>query len=212
MRRPVWVAATVAAVAASSALADSREVSIGVRNSLLRWGEQATLFGSISSPKADEKVVIEVKECGQPTPDLRALSWAYTQAGGSWSVDMGARASSQFRAVWGDDRSSTVRVQQRPFVSVVIRPGNRGEAGVQAIYPFRGKRVSIQVFDKQTRAWKQVQTVKLTEQGGGGSGSYTWTSGKFRPKVPKNAQMRGVLPLSQAKPCYLAGYSGIVQT
>ncbi len=57
---------------------------------------------------------------------------------------------------------------------------------------------------------EQVQTVKLTEQGGGGG--YIWTSGKFRPKVPRNAQMRGVLPLSQAKPCYLAGYSGIVQT
>lgn len=59
--------------------------------------------------------------------------------------------------------------------------------GLQAIYPFWGKRVSIHVFDKSTRAWKQVQTAKLTEHGGGG---YMWTSGKFRPRVPTNVQMR----------------------
>jgi hypothetical protein len=81
---------------------------------------------------------------------------------------------------------------------------------VQAIYPFWGKRVSIQVFDTRTRGSKQVQTVKLTELGGGGG--YVWTSGEFRPKVPTDAQVSGVLPLFQAKPCYVAGYSGIVQT
>ncbi len=210
MRRAAWIAAAIAAVAVTPALAGSSNVTIAVRNSILRWGQQATLYGAIASTKADEKVVIEVKECGLPNTSFRALSWVYTQAGGGWSVDMGARVSSEYRAVWGAERSASVRVQQRPYVTVVIRPGNRGEVGVNAIYPFWGKRVSIQVFDKQTRVWKQVQTVKLTEQGGGGG--YIWTSGKFRPKVPRNAQMRGVLPLSQAKPCYLAGYSGIVQT
>lgn len=205
-----WIVPAIAAAAVSPALAGSSEVTIAVQNSILRWGQQATLTGAIPSAKAEEKVVIEVKECGQPTPDFRAVAWAYTQAGGSWSLEMGARATSQYRAVWGETKSSTVKVQQRPYMTFVIRPGNRGEVGVQSIYPFWGKRVSIQVFDAKSRAWKQVQTVKLTEQGGGGG--YVWTSGKFRPKVPKNAQVRGVLPLSQAKPCYLAGYSGIVQT
>jgi hypothetical protein len=121
-----------------------------------------------------------------------------------------ARVSSQVRAAWGDETGRSVNVQQRPYVTAIIRLGNRGEVVVQAIYPFWGKRVSIQVFDKKTRVWNQVQTVKLTEQGGGGG--YVWTSGRFRPKVPKNAQMRGVLPPAQAKPCYLAGCSGIVRT
>jgi len=204
----MWIAAGLAATAAGSALAGSTAVSIGVRNSVLRWGEQATLFGSISSSRPDEKVVIEVKECGQQS--YRGVAWAYSQPGGGWSIETGARASSQVRAVWGDQTSDSVSIQQRPFVSVVIRPGNRGEAGVQGIYPFRGKRVSIQVFDMRSRTWKHVQSVKLTEQGGGGG--YIWTSGKFRPRVPKHAQMRGVLTLAQAKPCYLAGYSGIVRT
>ena len=65
--------------------------------------------------------------------------------------------------------------------------------------PFWGKRVSIQVFDKKTRVWKQVQTVKLTEQGGGGGG-YVWTSAKFRPQVPRNVQLRG-----------FAGYSNLLR-
>ncbi|MGH3085117.1 MAG: hypothetical protein ACRDNP_13910, partial [Gaiellaceae bacterium] len=204
MRRSASIAAAIAAAAVTPALAGSSEVTISVQNAILRWGQQATLYGSIASTKADEKIVIEVKECGLPGADFRSLAWAYTQAGGGWSLDMGARVSSQYRAVWGDARSASVKVQQRPYVTVVIRPGNRGAVGVNAIYPFWGKRVSIQVFDKNARVWKQVQTVKLTEQGGGGG--YVWTSGKFRPKVPKNAQMRGVLSLAQAKPCYLAGY------
>jgi hypothetical protein len=210
MRGARWILAAVAAAAATPALAGSSEVTISLRNSILRWGEQATLTGSIPSSKAEEKVVLEIKECGQPTPGFRAVAGAYTQAGGSWSLDMGARVTSQYRAVWGDTKSSTVKVQQRPYLTLVIRPGNRGQVGVQSIYPFWGKRVSIQIFDAKARAWKQLQTVRLTEQGGGGG--YAWTSGKFRPKAPKNAQLRAVLPLAHAKPCYLAGYSGIVQT
>jgi hypothetical protein len=210
MRRRLWIVAALLATVVSPALAGSSDVTISVRNPILRWGQQATLFGSVPSTKGDEKVVVEVKECGQPGAAFRSVVWAYTQAGGGWSVDVGARVSSEYRAVWGDQRSVSVKIQQRPFLSVVIRPGNRGEVGVQSIYPFWGKRVSIQVFDKRARVWKQVQTVKLTEQGGGGG--YLWTSGKFRPRVPRNAQIRSVLPLSQAKPCYLAGYSGIVQT
>ena len=209
MRRHAWIAAAlVASTAVGSALAGSTEVTIGARNTVLRWGEQATLFGSVSSSKPDEKVVIEVKECGQQS--FRDVAWAYSQQGGSWTYDLGARATSQVRAAWNGQASAAVSVRQRPFVSIVIRPGNRGEAGVQGIYPFTGKRVSIQVFDKRSRGWKHVQSVKLTEQGAGGG--YIWTSGKFRPRVPRSAQMRGVLTLSQAKPCYLAGYSGIVQT
>jgi hypothetical protein len=208
VRRRAWIIPALAAVAVTPALAGSTEVSIGARNTVLRWGEQATLFGTVSSSEADEKVVIEVKECGQPT--FRSLAWAYTQAGGSWALDMGARVSSQFRAVWGTDKSASVGVQQRPSVQVILRPGARSEVSVGGIYPFAGKRVSLQVFDKKARVWRHVQSVKLTDYGAGGI--YVWSSGRFRSKLPKNAQVRGVLSLAQAKPCYLAGYSGIVQT
>jgi hypothetical protein len=208
MRRMRWALAALVAAAATPALAGSSDVTITVRNSILRWGEQATLAGAISAPKPEEKVVVEVKECGQPS--FRAIAWAYTHEGGGWSLDMGARVSSQFRAAWGDERSAAVAVQQRPSVNVILRPGARSEVSVGAIYPFAGKRVSLQVFSRSSRTWKHVQSVKLTEYGAGGI--YVWSSGRFRSKLPKNAQVRGVFSLSQAKPCYLAGYSGIVQT
>ena len=208
MRCSTWIAAGLAAAAAGSALAGSTAVSIGVRNPVLRWGEQATLFGSISSSRPDEKVVIEVKECGQPS--FRDVAWAYSQQGGGWTYDIGARANSQYRASWGDDRSETVGVLQRPSVNVILRPGSRSEVSVGGLYPFTGKRVSLQVFDRKARSWKHVQSVKLRAYGG--AGLYVWTSARFRSRLPKNAQARGVLTLAQAKPCYLAGYSGIVQT
>ena len=208
MRRPASIAAAIAAVVVTPALAGSSAVTISVRNSIVRWGEQATLTGAISSPKPDEKVVVEVKECGQPS--FRAIAWAYTHEGGVWSLEMGARVSSQFRAAWGDQRSGSVAVQQRPSVNVILRPGTRSEVSVGAIYPFAGKRVSLQVFSRSTRTWKHVQSVKLTEYGAGGI--YVWSSGRFRSRIPKKTQLRAVFPLAQAKPCYLAGYSGIVQT
>ena len=34
----------------------------------------------------------------------------------------------------------------------------------------------------------------------------------LRFEVPKGTSIRAVLPLAQAKPCYLAGYSNIVRT
>ena len=208
MRRRAWVVTALAAAIVAPAFAGSADVTIAVRNSILRWGEQATLSGAISSTKADEKVVIEVRECGQPS--FRAIAWAYTHEAGSWSLDLGARASSQFRALWGDQRSDTVAVQQRPAVQVILRRGARSEVAVGGIYPFSGKRVSLQVFDRQARIWKHVQSVKLTDYVG--AGIFVWSSGHFRSRLPKKAQARGVFSLAQAKPCYLAGYSPIIQT
>jgi hypothetical protein len=183
-------------------------ISIGVRPSLLRWGQSATVFGSIPSPKADEKIVVEVKECRQPS--FRSLAWAYSDAGGSWSIDIGARTNSTFRATWGDERSDTVIVRQRPGVQLVYRRGRMSDVAIGGIYPFAGKRVSIEVFDKKTRTWKKAQSVLLSDYGG--AGNYVWTSAKFKARVPTKAQIRAVLPRNQAKPCYLAGYSPIVQT
>jgi hypothetical protein len=34
----------------------------------------------------------------------------------------------------------------------------------------------------------------------------------FRPRVPKGTLIRAVLPLSQARPCYLAGYGPLMRT
>ncbi len=55
MTRPAWIAAAVAAVVVTSAVAGSASVTIAVQSSILRWGQQATLTGTISSPKAEER-------------------------------------------------------------------------------------------------------------------------------------------------------------
>ncbi len=34
----------------------------------------------------------------------------------------------------------------------------------------------------------------------------------FKIAVPKGTTLRAVLPLAQAKPCYLAGYSKLIRT
>ena len=53
----------------------------------------------------------------------------------------------------------------------------------------------------------------LTDSLGGGTpNSGSWSEGTFTLSIPKGTLIRAVLPLSQAKPCYLAGFSRTVRT
>jgi hypothetical protein len=47
---------------------------------------------------------------------------------------------------------------------------------------------------------------------GGGSPYFQSKSDEFGLKPPAGTKLRAVLPLSQAKPCYAAGYSEVLQT
>lgn len=68
---------------------------------------------------------------------------------------------------------------------------------------FWRKRVLFQRFDRRLGTWATVRRVVLTEYTG-----YT----AFTASVPKGCLVRVVLPLSQARPCYLAGYSPLLRT
>ena len=48
--------------------------------------------------------------------------------------------------------------------------------------------------------------------GGVGSAGIIWTSARFKASVRRGKLVRGVLPASQAKPCYLAGASASMRT
>jgi hypothetical protein len=77
---------------------------------------------------------------------------------------------------------------------------------------FWRKRVSLQRFDSKRRVWREVRKIRLTETGAPPGVGWIWTgSEKVRVQVPKGTTMRAVLPLSQTKPCYLAGYSNLLR-
>jgi hypothetical protein len=73
--------------------------------------------------------------------------------------------------------------------------------------------VSIQRFDRRLGTWSTFRTVTLNESGGtGGGGGFTYSTAEFSARVSKGTQLRALFPLSQARPCYLAGTSLPIRT
>jgi hypothetical protein len=73
--------------------------------------------------------------------------------------------------------------------------------------------VILQRFDNTRQNGRDVRSVLLTKQDAGpGSGFILTGSDNFRAKFPKGTLLRATLPLSQSRPCYLAGYSFLLRT
>jgi hypothetical protein len=168
------------------------------------------LFGSIDSDKAGESLAIQAKDCGSAF--FRLVAGATSESGGSWSTTYWPRVNTTVRAVWNDVSSPQVTIRVRAFVGLYKRrDGKSLRVSASGADNFWRKRVEIQRLDRRLGTWRRLQTVVLTDSSGNrGSGPNTGQSGSsadFVPRVPKGTALRAVLPLSQAKPCYLAGTS-----
>jgi hypothetical protein len=191
----------------------SERVTIAARPSILRSGERATLFGTVDNGKADELVRVQAKDCGQRF--FRDVASATTREGGGWSTELSPGINTTLRAVWNETASAPISVRQRPVVVLRRLPNvaRRFEVWVSARNSFWRKRVLIQRLDRRLGRWLAVKSVVLTETGTSAPGyGFAQTSAKFGAAVPRGALMRAVLPRSQARPCYLAGYSNLLPT
>lgn len=189
------VAAERVTIQASPAVVSSRQTT-------------TTLAGSLDSAKAGQVVTIQAKECGQRL--FWAVASATSREGGAWSTQYRPRITTILRAVWNEHASAQVTVWARPAVVIKQRPGSTFLVGVGANAQFWRKRVLIQRFDLRLGTWTTLKSVVLTETVGGAGG--IWSSTRFKAPVPKGSLVRAVLPLAQARPCYLAGYSNMLRT
>ena len=195
----VFVAITLAGMAAASPLDDS--VTMQARATVLRTGESDVgVFGTISNGAEGEYVAVTGKECGIPGSSFRALGGATTTAGGNWETSASILTTTTLRAEWKNAVSTTVVVRPRAWVMLSKLRGSFTLRVGLATGRIAGKRVTIQRLTPAD--WKRLQTVVMTSAVESG----------LRFRVPKGTSIRAVLPLAQAKPCYLAGYSNIVQT
>jgi hypothetical protein len=213
MRRTLALGAVVlAAGGAGIGLGgDSSEtISIAVRPTVLRWAQATTLTGSVSSGKPDVDVYIEARTCGEgPWDDI---SGAHTVEGGGFSAEFGAGIMLLVRALAEGATSNVIRVQQRPSVILQERPRGTFFVLVNAARSFWRKQIVLQRLDAQRRNWVDLRTARLTETGSNPGSPFQWSkTGHFRQKVARGATLRATLPLSQARPCYLAGYSELIR-
>jgi len=189
----------------------AERVTIFARPSAVRWGTPMTLFGTAQNAKEHEVVTIQARECGASSKFFVGVAAAETRAGGGWSIDYAPWINSTLRAVWKDQSSQQITVRQRPEVSLRQRSARGFEVAVRAKRQFWRRPVQLQRFDRRLGRWAVVRSVVLTEQTAAGRG-YVVTSAEFRASLPKGTLIRTVLPLAQARPCYLAGTSNTWRT
>lgn len=192
----------------------SERVTIFARPTVHDRNQIVTLLGSAEGAGEDDIVGIEAKECGQT-----AFSKAYevhAHEGGGWTLQVAPTITTSFRAVWKGTRSATIAVQDRAWVQLSRRPrtskGFGFEVAVRSKLQFWKRHVVVQRLDRRLGRWVDVKKVVLTETGAAPGSTMVWSSAKFSTAVPRGTVVRAVFPLSQARPCYLAGYSNQLQT
>lgn len=177
-------------------------------------GPQVTLLGSVASGKANEDVTIEAKECGQTS--FRGITVTHTHEGGGWSLQYRPAMNTTLRAVWKDAKSTPVSIQERAWIQLGSRqrPGKglAFEVEISAKHQFWRRHVVVQRFERRLGRWTDIKKVVLTDTAAQGGSSYVWSSGEFRLFVPRGTLIRAVFPFSQARPCYLTGYSNQLRT
>jgi hypothetical protein len=173
-----------------------------------------TLYGSVDSRKADEEITIEGRECGQT--EWRVVTGAHSAQGGSWTTQYAPTITTTVRAVWDGARSAPLTIQNRVWVQLSTRARSAKGFGfrvaVTAELQMWKRHVIVQRYERRLGRWRDVKKVVLTETGAAPGSSYIWTSANFHVNVPAGTRIRATFPLSQARPCYLAGYSNQLET
>jgi hypothetical protein len=206
--------AALLALAAFGAATDARpadsqaRVTIFARPTVVAWTQTATVFGAVSGTGGPRDIVkVQVKECG--SPGFRTYAEAHLNAGGGWSMPVGTSVTSTFRAVWGSTTSVPVTIRQGANVGLARRRSGTGfVVGVTATRSFWRRQVEIQ--RRTGGSWRTVRTIRLTDSVSS-TGVVSASEATFRLPVPGGTLLRALLPLSQAKPCYVQSVSKVVR-
>jgi hypothetical protein len=205
-----WLVVVAAALGLGLGGWATETISWSAQPTLVIWNQPVTASGTIGSGRSDQLVTIQLRPCDEDT--WRDLGEATTTSGGVWTVDLLANIGGFIRARSGDAVTDPVPIRQRPWVFFSQRRPGRFRAGVQAYRQFWHRKMAIQRFDTKRRRWVTVKRVLLTETAGSGAQSdIASTTDQFRVDVPKGTTLRATLPLSEARPCYLAGYSALLR-
>ena len=188
-------------------------ITITVRPTI--FGRQGPLVvsGSVTSGKADQKVTLQYKQCGLLPAQFRDYTEVTTHEGGGWSLETGVLANGAFRALSEGDVSNEVQVQKRVDVRLEPAPPRRFVVNVVERFQFWRKQVLIQRFHRGQKKWLLVKKLRLVNTDAAPGSTFVWSStDEFAVDVPRGTTIRAVLPLAQAKPCHIGGYSNLLVT
>ena len=213
-RRPAAAAVAVLALLATTAASGggAPPITISARPLIVPAPispqfDAVTLSGSIASRQGDESITVQANDCVYP--GWRDVHAARTDASGRWQTTADALTKTTFRAKWKTAISAGVTVLARPGVALEAESRVRWRVSLLAERSFLDRKARLQRFDKATRRWKTVKSVRLTEKERTG-GVGVWTVGHVQARLPRGTQLRAYVPRQIVRPCYLAGYSVIM--
>ncbi len=208
--KALLAAGAVLAVTASAPAATPERLTLFAQPSVAGAEQAVVLSGTVATGRIGETIEIEARDCGQRT--FRHAVSAHIGRGGGWSIHYAPGITTTLRAVRGGVTSPSVTVRQRAPVRLAPLPGSsrRFQVAVVARASLWRKRALIQRFARGR--WVTARRVVLTDSGANARSPVVWSTAKFTLAVPKGTLLRAVLPLTQARPCYLAGTSNSLRT
>lgn len=200
-------AALVAGVVAGAASAAAPGVSLQIKPKAIEYGQTVTLKGRISSGRAGAEVLVHAHSCHfTKAAVVRKLK---TGKHGSYSFRIGPTLRTAYSVSWAKRTSRQISVGVAPQMTLYKSGANGFLVGVTAGNgaTFEGKHALLQRLVRGK--WRTIGTASLTLTSDPNELNATST-GTVKVHVPHGAKLRAALPLSQARPCYLSGTSGVL--
>jgi hypothetical protein len=206
MRTRLLLSLALALTGAGAAAAAASDVTIEVESTRLEAGQSVLVTGRVASGRAGEDVQVEQNPCGlgwQVLPPVRGT----TGPGGLYSILLQSNATPAanmlVRTRWGGEYSGQLKVSVRPWLVLrrfwgKLRVEVTGQFAPQLVS--RGRHAVIE-GRRPGGLWRRIGRVKLRRR----TTSYGEIAvGSLRVENRRYAFLRGVLPASQARPCYSA--------
>lgn len=174
------------------------QVSVGVSEPIVTYGEQTTINGTVSSQKANEQVLVLAQPFGSSAQQIATLM---TGAGGAFFYTTAPTMYTTYSVRWKSVTSQTLTVQVRPKLTLTRTTSTRLFAKIAAAPSFAGRTIYLQRRSKFGQ-WVTVERFKL----GPNSGRI------FKaPHVKGTSTYRVYMTTNQAGTGYLETWSNTVR-
>jgi plastocyanin len=138
------------------------QVSVGVSQPIVTYGDQTTISGTVSSQKANEQVLILAQPYGSSAQQIATLE---TGTGGAFYYTTAPTMFTQYSVRWKSVTSQTVTVQVRPKLTLSRTSSTRLFAKIAATPSFAGRTIYLQRRSKFGQ-WVTVEKLKLGPNSG----------------------------------------------
>jgi hypothetical protein len=196
--------------APTAVIAPPTSVSLDTTNSVVVYGRQTHLNGSVENGQAGDRVAITERRVpavgGVQTQSLASVT---TASDGSFGLAVRPRVHTFYRATVDNARSNNVSVLVRPLVRLTAIGRHHFLVRALAARSFVGKFASLQRWSRFRHRWVGVKLVffrsAMTE-----ISPTTISRAVFRTRL--HARIRVVIPNRQAAPGYVTGFSNALRT